>query len=203
MARPGLRVELTTNSSRRRRPRRPRHLSPPATCCYPTRTGLTQGTCSPGVDSFAIATATTQPGTGPATEFSYPAGQAARVGQRKATGPAPPSAAHNDLNLSGPRGPSSDGMARHTLGRTRDATLHHNFVGRTLPAGKDHIGPRGPEHPAGLPEGQAGAHTPFSTPVDKRYTTVTNRSPFDSPRANYQQKRETSSHCHAASAPLA
>jgi hypothetical protein len=72
---PGLRVELTTNSSRRRRPRRPRHLSPPATRCYPTRTGLTQSTCSPGVDSgsFAIRAATTQPGTGPATEFSYPA----------------------------------------------------------------------------------------------------------------------------------
>ena len=53
-----------------------------------------------------------------------------------------------------------------------------NFVGRPLPAGKDHIGPRGQEHPAGHPEGQAGARTPFSTPVDKRYTTVTNRSPF-------------------------
>ena len=127
---PGLRIELTTKSSRRRHPRRPRHPSPPATCCPPTRTGLTQGTRHPGADSFASATVTTQLGTGPAPEFSYPD---KRPGPATTRRPGQPRQGGTlRLRPLRPTGSKSVGMAQETPGRSGDPTCQRHLPGQTL-----------------------------------------------------------------------
>ena len=169
---PGLRVELTINSSRRRRPRRPRHPSPPATCCYPTRTGLTQSTCFPGVDSFAIATATTQLGTGSASESSYPD---KRPGPATIRRPGQPHLKGHPITSTSPahgaHSPLNPGPVRRPHSRPRPPRSDSS----PLPAPQL---ASGPEHRNILPEGQRGTRTPSFTAVAERYTTRTNCFPF-------------------------
>ncbi len=86
--------------------------------------------------SFAIATATTQLGTCPASEFSYPD---KRPGLATTS---PHRVRHSTTSTSPAHGAHSVGMARQTPGRTKDATLHNDLIGRTQPSGKDHSGPR-------------------------------------------------------------
>ncbi len=149
---------------------------------------------------YASATATTQPGIGPAPEFSSPYKQPASAAIRQ-PGLLHQEWAHNDYDISGPRDTFTDGRARAA---PWDAMLHPSNIGRSptviSPARteRDHdawnclLASRKVRLVPSLPL--------FPHPLTKVTQLSPTVHPSNSPRAKYQQKRETSSYCHAATA---